>query len=157
MEPLVYDIPGLTPSLLFPSCLCNFFYSEILFYFLLVVGFSLWVFLFCFGLVFCLFVCFCFLGRHPQHMKVPRLGVKMELQLLAYTTATTKQGLSHVCSLHHSSWQRWIPHPLNEARDRTHILMDTSRVHYLCITVGTPTSSCLNCSPFSVSVLQLSL
>jgi len=30
----------------------------------------------------------CFLGLHPRHMEVPRLGVKLELQLLAYTTAT---------------------------------------------------------------------
>ena len=29
-----------------------------------------------------------FLGLHLQHMKVPRLGVKLELQVLAYTTAT---------------------------------------------------------------------
>ena len=26
-------------------------------------------------------------GLHLQHMEVPRLGVKLELQLLAYTTA----------------------------------------------------------------------
>ena len=35
-----------------------------------------------------LFVCFCFLGPNPRHMEVPGLGVKSELQLLAYTTAT---------------------------------------------------------------------
>ena len=29
-----------------------------------------------------------FLGPHPQHMEVPRLGVESELQLPAYTTAT---------------------------------------------------------------------
>ena len=35
-----------------------------------------------------LFVCFMlFLGPHLRHMEVPRLGVKTELQLLAYTTA----------------------------------------------------------------------
>ena len=34
-----------------------------------------------------------FLGPHLRHMEVPRLGVKLELQLLAYATAT---------------WQRWI-------------------------------------------------
>ena len=27
----------------------------------------------------------CFLGPHPQHMEVPRLGVESELQLLVYT------------------------------------------------------------------------
>ena len=37
-----------------------------------------------------LFVFFClvFLGPHPQHMEVLRLGVKLELQLQAYITAT---------------------------------------------------------------------
>ena len=33
--------------------------------------------------------CFSFiLGPRPRHMEVPRLGVKSELQLPAYTTAT---------------------------------------------------------------------
>ena len=31
--------------------------------------------------------CVCFLGLHPQHIEVTRLGVKVELQLPAYTTA----------------------------------------------------------------------
>jgi len=35
------------------------------------------------------FIYFFFLGLHQQHMEIPRLGVKLELQLLAYTTATT--------------------------------------------------------------------
>ena len=30
-------------------------------------------------------------GAHPWHMEVPRLGVKLELQLLAYSTATATQ------------------------------------------------------------------
>ena len=38
-----------------------------------------------------------FLGPHPQHMEVPRQGVKSELQLPAYTTATaTKQETNDV-------------------------------------------------------------
>ena len=32
-----------------------------------------------------------------------RLGVKLELQLPAYTTATATPNLSHVCDLHHGS------------------------------------------------------
>ena len=48
-----------------------------------------------------LFFSFLFLGLHLWHMEVPRPGVKSELQLLAYTTAT--QDLSHICNLHHSS------------------------------------------------------
>ena len=71
-----------------------------------------------------------FLGPHPRHMEVPRLGVKLELQLPAYTTATATWDLSHVCDLHHTSQQCQILNPLSEVRDQTHVLMDTSRVHY---------------------------
>ena len=61
-------------------------------------------------------------------MEVPRLGVELELQLPAYTTATATQDPSCICDLYHSSWQRQILNSLSEARDRTHILMDTSQV-----------------------------
>ena len=43
-----------------------------------------------------------FLFRATRHMEVPRLGVKSELQLLAYTTATAMLEPSHVCDLHYS-------------------------------------------------------
>ena len=47
-----------------------------------------------------------FLGLFLWHREVPRLGVKSDLQLLlAYTTITAMQHLSHVCHLHHSSRQ----------------------------------------------------
>ena len=59
-------------------------------------------------------------------MEVPRLGVKSELRLLAYTTATATPDPSHICDLHYSSWQCGILNPLSEARDRTHNLMVTS-------------------------------
>ena len=61
-------------------------------------------------------------------MKVPRVGVELELQLLAYTTATAIPDPSQVCDLHHSSQQHWIPNPLSKARDRTCVLVDTSQV-----------------------------
>ena len=78
-----------------------------------------------------LFVClFCFLGLHLQHMKIPRLAVELELQILAYTTATAMLDLSNICNLHHSSHQCQILNPLSEARDGTCILMDSSQVHY---------------------------
>ena len=41
-----------------------------------------------------------FLGPHPWHMVVPRLGIESELQLLAYTMATAAQDPSHICNLH---------------------------------------------------------
>ena len=80
---------------------------------------------------------FAFLGPHVRHMLVPKLGVKLELQLLACTTATTRD-LSHVCKRHHSSWQHRILNPLIEARDGTPILMNLSGVCYHWATMGTP-------------------
>ena len=41
----------------------------------------------------------CFLGLQVWHMEVPRLGVELELQLPAYTTATATQDLSCICNL----------------------------------------------------------
>ena len=79
------------------------------------------------GFLFC-FVLFVFLGPHPQYMEVPRLGVKLELQLPAYTTAKAMRDLSHICDLHHSAWQCWILNPLNEARDQTCVLMDAGHI-----------------------------
>ena len=74
-----------------------------------------------------LFFIYIFLGPHPWHIQVPRLGVKSELQLLAYTTATAMPDLSHICELHYSSWQCGILHPLSEARDWTFVLLVTSQ------------------------------
>ena len=63
-------------------------------------------------------------------MEVPRLEVELELQPLAYATATAKQDLSCICNLCHNLWQCHIPNPLSEAKDPTCVLMDTSHVHY---------------------------
>ena len=60
---------------------------------------------------------FFFLGPHQQHMEVPRLGVRSELQLLPSATAIAAWDPSHVCNLHHSSRQCRIPDTLSEARD----------------------------------------
>ena len=54
---------------------------------------------------------FVFLGPHLQHVEFPRLGVKLELQLLTYTTATAMQDLSCFFDLHHRSWQYQILYP----------------------------------------------
>ena len=78
------------------------------------------------------------LRQHPWHMEVPRLGVELDPQLSAYTTATVMPDLSCVCDLHYTSLQCWILNPLSKARDQTLILMGTSQICYLCTTAGTP-------------------
>ena len=73
------------------------------------------------------FFFFSFLLLHLWHMEVLGLGVKSELQLLAYTTATATVTWDPSCifDLHCSLWQCQILHPLREARDRTRILTET--------------------------------
>ena len=63
-------------------------------------------------------------------MEVPKLGVKLELQLPAYATAAAMPDPGHVCNLHNSSQQCQIVNPLSEAQDRTHNFMVPSRVRY---------------------------
>ena len=59
----------------------------------------------------------------------------MKLQLPAHTTATATPDPSHICNLHHSSWQRQILNPLSEAWDRTRNLVP-SRICFRCATTG---------------------
>ena len=60
-------------------------------------------------------------------MEVPRVGVKSELQLLAYATATATPDPSYVCDQYHSSQQHQILNPLSKARDQTCVLMAASQ------------------------------
>ena len=82
---------------------------------------------------------FFYIGPHPQHLEVPRLGVKIDLHLPAYATSTAMQDPSRVCDLHYSSQQHWILNPLSKARDGSCILMDTSWIRFCCTTMGNPT------------------
>ena len=47
--------------------------------------------------------------------KVRKSKVKLELELPADTTTTATWDPRHVCDLHHSSQQHWIPDPLSKA------------------------------------------
>ena len=64
-------------------------------------------------------------------MEVPRLVVKLELQLPAYTTATIMPDLGRICNLYRSSRQHQILNPLREARDQTHNLVVPSWICFL--------------------------
>ena len=70
-------------------------------------------------------------------MEVSRLGVKLELQPLAYATATAIPDLSRVCNVHHSAQQHLILNPLSKVRDRTCVSMDTSQIHFRRAMTGT--------------------
>ena len=59
-------------------------------------------------------------------MEVPRLGLILELQLLAYTTAIAMPDPSHNYNLGHGL-QHHV-RPLSEVRGQTHILADTSQI-----------------------------
>ena len=63
-----------------------------------------------------------FSDSHLWHIKVPRLGVESELQLWVQATAMAMPDPSRLCDL------RWILNPLSEARDRTHVFVDTGQV-----------------------------
>ena len=54
------------------------------------------------------------LRLHPRHMAVPRLGVELDLQLPAWTTATATPDPSHICHLHGSLQQCQILNPLSQ-------------------------------------------
>ena len=82
-----------------------------------LVQFSFLFFFFFLSFVFCLS------RATPAAYGGSQARGQLELQLLAYTTATGTADPSHVCDLHHISWQHWIRNPLSEARDRTCNLM----------------------------------
>ena len=58
-------------------------------------------------------------------MEFPRPGAEWELQLLAYISATATPDPSRICDLRCSLPQHGIHNPLSEARDQTHILIET--------------------------------
>jgi len=114
-----------------------FFFKENYFYFLNCSIVNLQCFVSFFSFSFLLFFLIYIFRATPWHMEVPRLGVELELQLPAYTTATATRGLNHVWNLHYSSRQLQILNPLSRARDQTCVLMDTGQVHYHWATRGT--------------------
>ena len=83
-----------------------------------------------------LFIYLFILEPHTWHMEVPR--PELEQQLLAYVTATAMPDMSHVCNLHHSSWQHLILTPLSEARDWIYVLLDASLFPFCWVMKGNP-------------------
>ena len=57
---------------------------------------------------------------------------------LRHSHSAALPDLSRIFYLHHNSRQGQILNPPSEARDQTHLLMDTSRICFCCATTGTP-------------------
>ena len=95
-----------------------------------------------------LFFFFLFLlGPHLRHMEVPTLGVKSELWLPVYTTATAMWDLSHICDPHRSSQQSQTLNPLSETRIEPIPHGYSSGLQPAGATMGTP-STCFYQSNF---------
>ena len=86
-----------------------------------------------------LFIYLVFLGPHPRHMEVRRLGVKSELQLMAYTTAHSKAGSLTHCARPgikpSSSWMlvRSFPLRRNGSSQIKHSLFSAFSFTFLCL------------------------
>ena len=93
------------------------FYLTLKLCFLSISTFQIWVF----WLFFFFFLC-----SYLWYMEVPRLRVKSELQLQAHTTATAVLDPRCICNLSCSLQPCRIFNPLIQARNWTHILMDTT-------------------------------
>ena len=73
---------------------------------------------------FCLFFpFFFFLGLHLWHIEVPWLGVKLELQLPTYTTATATRDLSCICDLQPQLMAMPDPKPTEQGQESSWILV----------------------------------
>ena len=81
----------------------------------------------------------CFLGPHLWHAKFPAWARGCRsCSCWPTPQATAVRGLSRICDLRHSSWQRQILNPVSEARDGTRIFMDSGPFHYQRAIRGSP-------------------
>ena len=74
-----------------------------------------------------------FLGLHPRHMEVPRLGLKSDLQL-HHSHARSEPHLRPTPQLK----AMLVPNPLSEARDRTRHLTVPGPIRLRCAMRATP-------------------
>ena len=79
---------------------------------------------------------FCFFRAAP--MAHPRLGVESELPLPGNATAHSKARSKSRLPPTPQFTAHWILNLPREARNRTHTLVDTSRILFCCATMGTP-------------------
>ena len=79
--------------------------------------------------IFLFFYFFCLYRAAPAAHGSSQAELYWNWSCRPYSTATAMPDPSHLFNLHHIARQGWILNPLSEARDQTHILMDT---HWVC-------------------------
>ena len=77
--------------------------------------------------VFCFFF-FCLFRATPMAHGGSKARGRIGAVATGLCQSHSNTGLSSVCNLHHSSWQRQLLNPLSKARDRTHNLMVPRRI-----------------------------
>ena len=77
-----------------------------------------------------IFLFVCFFRAAPTAYEVSQARGQIGAAATGLYHGTATLDMSHVCNLHHSSWQCRIPNSLNKARDQTCILMNASHFHY---------------------------
>ena len=88
-------------------------------------------------LIFYLFLIFCFFRAAPEaYGSSQARGPNRAAAIGLHHSHSNKGSKPRLYTLQ----QHWILNPLSEPRDRTHILMDTSRLHYHWTTMGTPST-----------------
>ena len=81
---------------------------------------------------------FFFLELHSWHMEVPRLGVKSELQLLAYATVTATQESSCICDYTTAQGNaRSLTHPARPGIEPTSLWILVGFINHWAM-MGTP-------------------
>ena len=82
------------------------------------------------------FVCFCLFTAAPAAYRSSQVRGRITA-VAAGLWHSNHNTRSNQC-LWPTPQQCWIPNPLSKAKDQTHILTDTSQVHYFGATMGTP-------------------
>jgi len=87
---------------------------------------------------FSLFFVFCLFWATPAAYGISQAMSLIRAVSASLFYATEMPDPSHVCNLHHSSWQCWILNPLSGARDPTCKIMIPSWINFHCTVTGTP-------------------
>ena len=81
---------------------------------------------------------FCFLGPHPRHIGSSQAWSQNRAAAAGLCYSHCSAGSEPRLQPTPQLIATLDPQPTSEARDQTHLLMDTDRIHFCCTTTGTP-------------------